>query len=89
MLGVGDSKVLLGFYLNALALALACAVVAGLGPLSIVPLGLFGLHLVWQAWALKVDDPAGALRLFRANREAGLLLLAALVFGLWHLGGSL
>ena len=25
-------------------------------------------------------------RIYRANREAGLLLLAALILGLWHLG---
>ena len=85
-LGKAAPKAVLGFYLIAFALAVACAVVAGLGPLGLVPLGLFGLHLVWQARALKLDDPAGALRLFRANREAGLLLLAALILGLWHLG---
>ena len=85
-LGAAAPKAVLGFYLIAFALAVACTVVAGLGPLGLVPLGLFGLHLVWQARALKLDDPAGALRLFRANREAGLLLLAALILGLWHLG---
>lgn len=85
-LGKAAPKAVLGFYLIAFALAVACAVVAGLGPLSVVPLSLFGLHLVWQARALKIEDPALALRLFRANREAGLLLLAALILGLWHLG---
>ena len=83
-LGKAAPKAVLGFYLIAFALAAACAVVARLGPLSLVPLGLFGVHLVWQARALKLDDPAGALRLFRANRDAGLLLLAALILGLWH-----
>ena len=85
-LGAAAPKAVMGFYLIAFALAVACTVVARLGPLSGVPLGLFGLHLVWQARALKVDDPAGALRLFRTNREAGLLLLAALILGLWHPG---
>ena len=85
-LGKAAPKAVLAFYLIAFALAVACAVVAGLGPLCLVPLGLFGLHLVSQARALKLDDPAGALRLFRANREAGLLLLAALILGLWHPG---
>ena len=85
-LGKAAPKAVLAFYLIAFALAVACAVVAGLGPLCLVPLGLFGLHLVWQARALKLDDSAGALRLFRANREAGLLLLAALILGLWHPG---
>jgi 4-hydroxybenzoate polyprenyltransferase len=83
-LGAAAPKAVLGFYLMAFALAVACAIVAGLGPLCAVPLALFGLHLVWQARALKLEDPSGALRLFRANREAGLLLFAALILGLWQ-----
>ncbi len=34
----------------------------------------FGLHLGWQIEALKDQAPINALRLFRANRQAGLLL---------------
>ena len=35
-------------------------------------------QLTWQLRSLKPGDPAGALRLFKSNREAGLLLFAAL-----------
>src|SRR5690606_38856378 len=34
----------------------------------------FALHLVWQLRRLDIDDPALCLALFRANRDAGLLL---------------
>jgi len=46
-------------------------------PLSVVASLPFALHLAWQAIALRPDDPASALKLFRANRDAGLLAAAA------------
>ncbi len=33
----------------------------------------FGWHMVWQMRALDIDDPDTCLRLFRANRDAGLI----------------
>ncbi len=39
----------------------------------------FGAHLVWQIIKLKQTDVSVALALFRANREAGLLLFAGLL----------
>ena len=33
----------------------------------------FGWHLAWQLRMLDIDDPAGCLRLFRSNRNAGLI----------------
>ncbi len=33
----------------------------------------FGWHMVWQLRRLDIDDPAVCLRLFRANRDAGLI----------------
>lgn len=41
---------------------------AALAPLSM------GLHLAWQWRGLRIDDPSHCLRLFRANRDAGLLV---------------
>ncbi|MFC7705692.1 4-hydroxybenzoate octaprenyltransferase [Plastorhodobacter daqingensis] len=43
----------------------------------------FGAHLVWQLRQLRIDDPDVCLRLFRANRDAGLipaLFLASSLF---------
>ena len=37
--------------------------------------------LAWQVVRLDIDDPAGCLRLFRFNREAGLLVAAAILAG--------
>jgi 4-hydroxybenzoate polyprenyltransferase len=37
--------------------------------------------LAWQVVRLDIDDPAGCLRLFRANREAGLAVALAILLG--------
>ena len=52
-------------------------------PLVVLAALPFALHLAWQAMALRPADPANALHLFRANRDAGWLAAAAcLVVGL-------
>jgi 4-hydroxybenzoate polyprenyltransferase len=52
---------------------------AGSGWPGFVGLGLFATHLGWQVARIDRLDGAGALRLFRSNRDAGLLLFAALI----------
>jgi len=42
-------------------------------------LGLFGGHLLWQVARIDINDSALCLRLFKSNRDAGLVLFAALV----------
>ncbi len=61
-----------------LALMVAAFVQAGVGAVSFIGLGLFALHLGWQVARLDRADGAGALRLFRSNRDAGLILFAAM-----------
>lgn len=56
----------------------AAFVRAGAGALSFAGLALFALHLAWQVARIDRRDGAGALRLFRSNRDAGLILFAAL-----------
>jgi 4-hydroxybenzoate polyprenyltransferase len=56
----------------------AAFVQAGAGWISFAGLGLFVLHLGWQAARIDRSDGAGALRLFRSNRDAGLVLFAAM-----------
>jgi 4-hydroxybenzoate polyprenyltransferase len=51
---------------------------AGAGPISAVGLAAFAGHLAWQVVRLDITDPALCLRLFKSNRDAGLLLFAAL-----------
>ena len=39
----------------------------------------FAAHLAWQIARIDIDDPDSCLRMFRANRDAGLILFVALV----------
>lgn len=68
------------FYVLAVLLAGAAGFAAGLGPIFYLGLAAYALHLAWQVKRLKPDDAALALRLFKSNREAGLILLAAIAF---------
>jgi 4-hydroxybenzoate polyprenyltransferase len=83
-LGDAAPRAIFWFYVLAAALALAAGWAARLGPLF-YPLWLaYTVHLVWQARRVRVDDPALALALFKANRDAGLLLFAAFIAGAWR-----
>jgi len=82
-LGASTPKGVLVFYVAAFVLALVTAWAAGLGPLFLPPAALFGLHLSNQAAKVRVEDPEGALALFKSNPVAGLLLFLALVAGSW------
>jgi 4-hydroxybenzoate polyprenyltransferase len=66
------------FYALAVALIAWAGFSAGGG--LIVALGLlaFAAHLVWQIARLDVDDPVNCLAVFKSNRDAGLILFAAL-----------
>ena len=69
------------FYLLAAILAGAAGAAAGLGPLFWLALSLYALHLLRQTRRLRSDDPALALALFRSNRDAGVVLLLAIILG--------
>jgi 4-hydroxybenzoate polyprenyltransferase len=66
-------------YALCLALMLAALLNAGAGALAYAGWLGFAAHLIWQVVTLRREDGAQALHLFRANREAGLILLAGLV----------
>ena len=68
------------FYVLAVLLAGAAGWVAGVGPVFWAFLALYAAHFVWQVWRLQPENPALALQLFKSNREAGLILLAAFAF---------
>jgi 4-hydroxybenzoate polyprenyltransferase len=71
-----------GFYLLALALWAAAIWATRPDPLALVALLPAAGHLGWQAATLRPADGASALRRFRSNRFAGLLVfLACLVVG--------
>lgn len=72
---------LLAFY------GISIALIALAGKLSDVGGWFFGLltlvaaHFGWQIWRLNEDDGQVCLRLFKANRDAGLLILLAIIAG--------
>jgi 4-hydroxybenzoate polyprenyltransferase len=83
LFGARTRPALAGFYaLAVVLLALALAAV-GAGALGFIGLVLFGTHLAWQVRRLDVNDPALCLKLFKSNRDAGLVLFAALVLEAW------
>lgn len=69
------------FYLQAAGFAAAAGVFGGLGPLFWPGLAAYAGHLALQVRGLRPDDAALALRLFKSNRDAGLILLAAIGLG--------
>ena len=72
------------FYGLSAGLAVGAGWAAGAGPAYFVGALLFWVHLELQGHFLRVDDPVRALRLFKSNRDAGLILFAAAVLGaLW------
>jgi 4-hydroxybenzoate polyprenyltransferase len=82
-LGAAAPRAVMLFYLASIALALFAWRAAGIG-LGFLPFAaVFAGQLIWQALRLRIDDPAGALRLFKSNTLAGLLLFAALIGGRW------
>ncbi|HEX4196467.1 MAG TPA: 4-hydroxybenzoate octaprenyltransferase [Caulobacteraceae bacterium] len=83
-LGRAAPRGVLVFYLVSIALVFAAGATGRLGPLFPPLAALYAAHLVSQPLRLRLDDPHGALRLFRSNRDAGLILFAALVAGLWR-----
>jgi 4-hydroxybenzoate polyprenyltransferase len=88
LIGVKSTALLFGqqtptilalFYGAAVALIAVALLQAGASLFSYVGLAAFAAHLGQQIWRLRIDDPALCLRLFRSNRDAGLLLFAGLL----------
>jgi 4-hydroxybenzoate polyprenyltransferase len=72
-------QALLVFYAIAVVLIGAALVLAGSGFPAWIGLAVFAAHLIWQVRRLDIGDPALCLRVFKSNRDAGLLLFAGLV----------
>lgn len=69
------------FYGLAVALAVLTGLSANLGPLFWLGLLIYAAHLGRQVVRLDRNDGALALKLFKSNREAGLILLIAIALG--------
>ena len=83
LFGRRTHQALVAFYALAVAL-IGCAIwLAGGGLPAWLGLVAFAAHLAWQIVRLKIDDPAMCLRVFKSNRDAGLLLFAGLLVNAW------
>jgi len=69
------------FYGLAVLLPMLSGLSANLGPLFWIGLIAYAAHLARQVMRLDRNDGALALKLFKSNREAGLILLVAIALG--------
>jgi 4-hydroxybenzoate polyprenyltransferase len=70
---------LAGFYALAVILIGVAFALGGAHIAAWIGLAAFTAHLAWQLGRLQIRDPALCLRLFKSNRDAGLLLFAGLL----------
>ena len=67
------------FYGAAVAVLAAALWTLGAPALAYLGLAAFAAHLAWQVRTLDIADPDLCLRLFKSNRDAGLIFLAGLM----------
>jgi 4-hydroxybenzoate polyprenyltransferase len=79
LFGAKTRPALLGFYGLAVALIGVALALAQAGWPAWIGLTAFSAHLAWQIARLDIRDTALCLRLFKSNRDAGLLLFAGLL----------
>jgi 4-hydroxybenzoate polyprenyltransferase len=79
LFGENTRPLLAGFYSLAVALIALAGWLAGGGIVFSIGLVAFAAHLGWQIRRLDIGDPDNCLRIFKSNRDAGLILFAALV----------
>jgi len=79
LFGENTSSMLAGFYAAAVALIAAAGFMAGGRMIFAIGLIAFAAHLASQVTRLNIHDPAHCLMLFKSNRDAGLILFAAML----------
>jgi 4-hydroxybenzoate polyprenyltransferase len=88
LIGVKSTALLFGprtkpmlalFYGLAVGLIGLSGILAGAGAAFALGLAAFAGHLAWQIVRLDIDDPDLCLRLFKSNRDAGLILFAGML----------
>lgn len=88
MVGIKSTALLFGertqlaltiFYSLAVVLIGIALWLGGSGWFAWIGLAAFAAHLVWQVRTIRIEDSALCLRLFKSNRNAGLLLFAGLL----------
>jgi 4-hydroxybenzoate polyprenyltransferase len=81
LFGSATKPWLTGFYSAALILIGVSGWLAALGAGFWIGLAVLAGHFAWQVATLRIDDPDDCLAKFRANRDAGLIVTAALLLG--------
>jgi 4-hydroxybenzoate polyprenyltransferase len=71
------------FYLAAVFMAQAALWSVGASVIAELGLVLYAMHLVWQLRRIDNATPQTALKLFRSNRDAGLILFAGIAIEGW------
>jgi 4-hydroxybenzoate polyprenyltransferase len=79
LFGAQTHRALVVFYSLAVVLIGAAMALSGAGISAWIGLAVFAVHLGWQIARLRIDDSALCLRVFKSNRDAGLLLFAGLL----------
>jgi 4-hydroxybenzoate polyprenyltransferase len=79
LFGERTKPMLVLFSAAAVLLIGAAGWTAGAGLVFGFGLMTFALHLAWQVRTIDIGDPALCLRLFKSNRDAGLILFVALI----------
>jgi 4-hydroxybenzoate polyprenyltransferase len=79
LFGARTHRALVVFYTLAVMLIGVAMILAGVRWPAWIGLAAFASHLVWQIRRLDIGDPVLCLRLFKSNRDAGLLLFAGLL----------
>jgi 4-hydroxybenzoate polyprenyltransferase len=79
LFGARTRPALMLFYGLAVVLIGVALALAGAGWMAWIGLAAFAVHLVSQIETLEIGDPKLCLRIFKSNRNAGLLLFAGLL----------
>jgi 4-hydroxybenzoate polyprenyltransferase len=80
-LGAASRKWVAGFYVMTVFGIATAAWSAGLSVWFLPPLAIAALQLAWQVARWNPDDPADCWRMFKSNRDFGLLVLVGLIAG--------
>jgi 4-hydroxybenzoate polyprenyltransferase len=79
LFGARTRPALVAFYALAVVLIGIALTLTAAGAFAWIGLAMFAAHLVWQIIRLDISDTALCLRVFKSNRDAGLLLFAGLL----------
>jgi 4-hydroxybenzoate polyprenyltransferase len=88
LVGVKSSAIRLGratapwvatFFAITIAGLAGAGLIVGAGSIYYAGLGIAAAHAAWQVSSLDIDDPGNCLRLFRSNRDFGLIIFAGAV----------